>query len=243
MQMVALDTTKVHIAAATSSPNSSLATQAVPVKKRRIICWRRTGLTSSRNMACLNRQKTRWPLKVSQPWLAHVQQHNTSFAISRQSTWRWSRGGECAGRELVQRLPGDGEARVSTCAVHASHSQKAPRKAPASKASRWHLICMILLLAEVVRRHAPFVITSSQAAQEEVVKKLVSGMLQRKKRHKQMLLALRRKSLQICQSKSFCRAKNNFSQWSLCCVSNLETCSREPLLHDTSNSVSESESS
>ena len=67
-------------------------------------------------------------------------------------------------------------------------------------------------------------------------------MLQRKKRCKQMLLAVRRRSLQICQSKSFRPAKNNSSQWSLCCVSNLETCSRELLLHHTSNSVSESES-
>ena len=49
-----------------------------------------------------------------------------------------SRGGEYAERELIQRLPGDGKARGSTGTVHASHPQKAPRKAPTSQAS-WPL--------------------------------------------------------------------------------------------------------
>ena len=104
-----------------------------------------------------------------------------------------SRGGEYAERELIQRLPGNGKARGSTGTVHASHPQKAPRKAPTSQAS-WPLA------------YDPASGRSrAKVVQEKVMKKLVCGRKKpyyKKTFHSQMLLALRRRSLQICQPKS-----------------------------------------
>lgn len=73
------------------------------------------------------------------------------------------RGGEYAERELVQRLPGGGKAQGSTGTVHASHPQKAPRKAPTSQAS-WPLA------------YDPASGRSrAKVVQEKVMKKLVCG--------------------------------------------------------------------